>query len=170
MNNAHQLAPWADVLYFADFQWWGWNKDRADYQAFAGQKVSIQPSNDHIDEPGVHFLHNGHMHGLGRDVALSEEADVLVPGGTGGYQSMGLAYLAGAAEIILMGFDMTPGNWHRQHKAKAPDSNYSVFIDHMNKIAPALAARGVRVLNATRRTALTCFERVERESVLPDQA
>jgi hypothetical protein len=39
INDAFRLAPWADVLYACDWQWWKANPEAYD---FAGLKVSIE--------------------------------------------------------------------------------------------------------------------------------
>ena len=44
VNDAYRVAAFADVCYFADAEWWGWHKDRPEFQAFAGQKCSIADS------------------------------------------------------------------------------------------------------------------------------
>jgi hypothetical protein len=32
VNNAYQVAPQADVLYYADGRWWTWHKDKPEYR------------------------------------------------------------------------------------------------------------------------------------------
>jgi hypothetical protein len=128
-------------------------------------KCSIEGTGFLIDEPAVHLVRNGGTEGL------STQPDALRTGGNSGYQAVGLAIAAGAATVVLLGYDMRAVggrlHWHREHPASTYEGWYSdVYVKlfrKMGKLPP-----GVRVVNCTPGSALDCFERGALESVLPD--
>lgn len=86
-------------------------------------------------------------------------------GGNSGYQAINLAYLWGAARIVLLGYDMkrTGGksHWFGDHpKGLSGNSPYTKWVENFDRLAADLRDEGVRVVNATRETALTCFDRL----------
>lgn len=160
VNNAGlDLAPWADVLFFADGwpRWYGWNKDRL--HEFKGEfivsRAAVPPSDPRlvriVHEPKTALSRNPHR----------------VAGWCGGSSAINLAYLMGARVIVLMGFDMRGGNWHDDHKAPPlPNAHRDRFIPALERMAPELAAEGVLVLNTNSRSALRCFPFTDLEELL----
>lgn len=155
VNNAYQLAPWADVLYFCDERWidihpGAWK--------FTGLKVSLT-------DDRVLKLENGGESGI------DTRPTHLRTGRNSGYQALNLAVLFGAARILLFGFDMKhkgkthffgryPSSLERQHP-------YQVWIKHFNQAAPILKGMGVEVWNCTD-SALTCFEKKDYRDALQE--
>lgn len=91
----------------------------------------------------------------------------LGAGANSGFQAVNLAALAGAAKIVLTGFDMqhTGGrkHWHADHTnglGNPPATMLSGSAAILDQHAPILERRGITVLNATRETALRCYRRV----------
>ena len=92
-------------------------------------------------------------------------------GENSGYQAINLAYLWGAAKIILLGFDMqaTGGKVHFFGDHKQGLCNGPAFENIAPKFTPLakdLKKEGVEVINCTRKTALTCFKRQDLKTVL----
>lgn len=153
MNSTFRLATWADALYAADLKWW--DECIGDVQRlFRGELWSHE--NAASKKHGLFKLPGRPGVGLGRDA--------IHFGGNSGYQVINLAYLFGAAKIILLGYDMqmTGGqsHWHGDHpwalRKKPPVQNW---ISRFKALAHDLETEGVEVINATRETALTCFPR-----------
>lgn len=164
IKEAHQLAPWAEVLYAADAKWWRFYNGAPD---FDGLKYSIeqsvdQPPTDWSAWPDVRVLRNTGADGLELDPSG------LRTGYNSGYQAVNLAYhLAGPTRMILLGFDMWTGprgeqNWFGAHPNHVP-SPYPIFLQAFRGLARPLEAAGVRVLNASRFTVLDTFPRVALE-------
>lgn len=160
IGNTSELAPFADVLYSADAAWWRQYGDR--HASFAGRRVAL--AYRRLPE-GVEGLRHRNEPGLG--------LDVIHTGNNSGYQAINFAYLEGARTIVLLGYDMqhTGGrrHWHPDHPA--PLGNFSPGMPELcarkfPPLAADLKARGVRVINASRETALTCFERIPLPDVL----
>lgn len=158
------LAPWADICYFADAQWWKWHRKRQEFIDFKGQKCSIWASGNAIDDPAVHILRNSNEpnHGNG----LSLDAEKLVTGGNSGYQSLNLAVLAGAKTIILLGYDARepengqPSHWFGDHPHKESLAAYPMYRKSFADGAAAIKAAGVRVINCNLDSAITQFEKM----------
>jgi hypothetical protein len=155
VNRTIDLAPWADILYACDLTWWR-NYNPPD---FAGKRYSIHAG----EQYGCETLPFAKRDGLGKDRIHSAN--------NSGYQAINLAYLLGAKAIILLGYDMQ-ATWGRKHFHKDYPKHMSnaTALNSWARYFPALArdleAEGVKVINCTRETALTCFERRPLESVL----
>ena len=93
-------------------------------------------------------------------------------GANSGYQAINLAYLFGAKKIILLGFDMKRGenkkaHWHADHPGILnKDVPVKTWIKNFIRLAEDLKVEGVEVINATRDTALECFNKLNLEDAL----
>jgi hypothetical protein len=145
------------VLYFADARWWELHRERAEYGAFAGQRVTIENTGMAIADPTVHMLHN---YGNER---LSDTPNGLHTGSNSGYQSVNLAYLAGASRILLLGYEMHfpqgRSHWHNGHPVgwRVPEENYTMYAGKYKTMQPQLVARGAEVINCTPGSKIKCF-------------
>lgn len=154
VNNAYQIAPWADVLYAADEKWWAWHQGAP---PFEGLKYTIDPQRRAW--PGLTVLRNA------GPLGLESNPTGLRTGYNSGYQAINLAVHFGASRIVLLGYDMMGDHFFGSH----PDKTRPPFAPCLRAFAtlPApLTAAGVEVLNATRRTALTAFPCVALETIL----
>lgn len=157
VNDSYLLAPFADVVYFADVKWWRWHKDRPEFKAFQGQRCSIFLGLDPKME-GVHLLKRAEHMGL------STDPGVICTGSNSGYQAVNIAVLSGAKRVVLIGYD-----------GKAKDGKQHFFGDHPDKShAPYEVTRGrfadlvepckkigVEILNATPGSWVECFPMVD---------
>lgn len=92
-------------------------------------------------------------------------------GGNSGFQAINLAYLFGAARIVLLGFDMQVGptgesHWfgdHPRNQGFANPKKFNSWIRHLEILGRDLSDQRVDVFNATRHTALTCFPQIPLE-------
>ena len=152
VNDAYQLAPWADVLYACDQKWWAWHRGAP---ACSGLRYALDPG---AAAYGATVLQNTGKTGLERS------PDGLRTGYNSGYQAINLAVHLGAARIVLLGFDMQPSPAGLDHYfGQHPDHSAPPYLACRRAFAtlPApLAAAGVVVLNASRATALDVFPRI----------
>ena len=87
-------------------------------------------------------------------------------GGNSGYQAINLAWLWGADAIVLLGFDCSAAqdgkaHWFGQHGPRLTQRQpFSLWQANFPALAQDLANSGARVINASRETALRCFERM----------
>lgn len=170
VNNAYRIAPWADMCYFADSQWWGWHKDKPEFRAFAGEKCSIQNTGMMVDDGAVHLLRNRNFpsHGTG----LSLDPEYLVTGSHSGWQALNVAVLAGAATIVLLGYDARepaaghPGHFFGEHPIPTPIAAFAAYRHAFKAGAAAVKAAGVRVLNCSPDSAIDSFPKMALEEAL----
>lgn len=169
------MAPWADMLYFSDTQWLGWNATKL--HMYEGPLVvtrHMQNSRGHPHRPKFSSREGIKSLKLAHNRTFSTEPDA-VGGWCSGGTSINVAALYGASPIVLLGFDMhdqplarwREGNWHSHHLIPtAPGRRAQRFIPHIEQMVPGLAAMGTEVLNATPDSALKCFPAVTLEEVL----
>jgi hypothetical protein len=168
VNTTWQRVPMADVLYACDQNWWKmyhmavkakfrgecWTADR-----WAAHKYGLNRVQTY-DNPG-----------------LSREIGVIHSGANSGYQAVNLAYLFGARQIILVGYDMQLtydlSHWHGDHppglgalpkagysNSGIDDGRFDDWVSRFKALAEDLALDRVEVLNASIETALPWFRRV----------
>lgn len=132
------MAPWADVLYWAD-DWWLAGNDK-----FPGRlprlgehsgplKVCRHPPKDAggWDIKVLPQLRRGW---------LSRDAGQLA-GKDSGANCINFAWLAGAARIGLLGFDMGGGNWDgRARKAESNNRYAGWFVPGLRRMAAEIGA------------------------------
>ena len=163
INDAYRLAPFADVCYFADSEWWGWHKNRPDFQAFAGQKCSISDSGGNIKDPAVHILRNANSRG--QSFGLSLDPRQIVTGSNSGYQALNIAVLAGAKTIILIGFDAREPtgktHWFGDHPKREPIAAYAQYRKAFSLGERAILAAGVKVVNCSPGSAIDSFPKMD---------
>ncbi|MCW8960199.1 MAG: glycosyltransferase [Ignavibacteriaceae bacterium] len=155
INNTRELAPWADILYACDARWWEAYPEALNHK---GRKISIL-----YDHPKVEkYPMNNNLNGIGETRIRT--------GGNSGHQAINLAYLLGATEIILLGYDMQVTNglshWHGDHKRGLSQKEcFKGWIGHLGVVATQAKEKGLKIINCTRQTALTCFESKNLEDV-----
>ena len=155
VNDAYKLAPWADILYACDAKWWNWHKGAPDFQ---GRKYAMTDAA--AKWPGVELLRNKGKRGL------SLEADGICTGHNSSYQAINVAVLSGASRIILIGVDMSGDHFFGSHpdKSKPP---FKLALEAFPTLVEPLRDAGVEIFNCSRKTALTCFQRIPLEEALP---
>lgn len=161
INTSYQMAPWADVLYACDVQWW---RDHDWAQDFAGMKFARRFGQKPYPH-GVQGLRDTGSHGLELDPTG------IRTGRNSGYQALNVAVHLGAARILLLGYDMSKdpkgrSHWHPPHRTGAQASPYDAFRRAFESTVEPLRALGIEVINCSRRTELTTFPRVRLEDAL----
>lgn len=148
VNNAYEIAPWADLLFFADCSWWQWNRN-AVLRDFPLDRIIATATSD------VKDVNHERIKRLWRDRNKWCEDPQKVHGWDSGTMAVNLAYHLGAAKIVLFGFDMQPGKngetqWHSKHKRRTAVSNYKDnFIPRLTGAVETLAKKGIPVVRCT---------------------
>lgn len=169
INTTFRLVPWADALYACDEAWWNIYFPEIT-RTFAGELWSVSQAS--AQRYGVNWIH-GHSK-LG---GLSKEPDMIHCGKNSGFQAIGLTYLFGASRIVLLGYDfmhrMNQGvrviHHHGNHPSglgNAAANNLSKWAREMHFLADDLKKTKTKVINASRQTALRCFDRATLGDVL----
>lgn len=178
VNDMYLVAPWADVLYFADEKWWRWHtaglakswpwakfspeQVRGAFAGFAGQKVTIKHATMASD-PKIFVLLNDGADGL------SARQEAIRTGSNSGFQAMNIAALAGAKRILMLGYDMRfiggRSHSHNGHSVKMNEAAYAGYAAKFSTLERPLERLGVEVLNCTPGSAIKTFRfsTIERE-------
>ena len=148
VNNCYQIAPWADVLYACDEEWWDHYKPE-----FAGAKWTL---NENASKKyNLNYIEHDAE-------ALFCDKERIATGNNGGFQALNLAFIHGFRRILLLGYDFQNSgqHWHGRHKGrlhKSPDMRR--WIRHMENAYPLMQNAGLEVINCSRDTAINCFPR-----------
>lgn len=150
-NTTYKAAPWADVLYAMDRKWWEVHLEDV-RKSFVGERVSRAKL---LHRFGVTHLETFKHYNNSGAAAIS------------------LAAHRGASTVILLGYDCqyTDGkrHWHGDHpRGLGNAGSVAKWVRGFEELASAMEKAGVRVLNASRETALTCWERVGLDDALAD--
>lgn len=161
INNTHELARWADMLYAADATWW--QQYHAKTAGFLGFKVAAE------ETPFTDVLR---VVPSGKE-GFDPDPGAIRTGGNGGYAAIHIAAHAGCRRILLCGFDMHGKHWHPRHEYPLRDAGQGIFkrwIARFETLAPELAKRGIEVLNCTPESALSCFPMAKLEDAIAPRA
>lgn len=161
INSTWRLAPWADVHYSSDADWW-----------------ELELSAMRATCSGQFWT--GHPAGVADDVnvcpydkkarGLSKVPGRIAWGGNSGYCAIGLAVQFGARRILLLGYDQQDdgrGHWHGQHPESVRKAfNWPMWHERFAEMSADAGRMGIEIVNCTRETALTCFPRMSLEDAL----
>lgn len=150
-NTTFRMCPWADVLISHDPKWARvYGPEVRD--TFKGKWIKCWP--EKVGEESLRLL--AHFRAFGNS----------------GSAAISLAVLGKADRVILLGYDCKPSgdgrkHWHADHpepltNAPSIDRWHAKFA----KVAAYAKQQRVTVLNASRDTALDCFERGELAELL----
>ena len=148
------MAPWADLLYASDAQWWRVNAQQA--LKFPGIKASCTE----VEYRAVHHIKNTGVEGF------DPNPDCLRNGGNSGYAAIHIAIHAKASRIILLGYDMGGAHWFGQHEGGLRNTDSGTFQRWIPRFT-GLIGRGSEIINCTPGSALTCFPFMPLEDALP---
>jgi hypothetical protein len=174
VNDMYLVAPWADVVYFADFKWWKWHSDGVDkswlwakfskstvaaaFREFRGQKITIK----HVPVAkgdDIFSLENGGTDGVSLDPFK------IKTGGNSGYQAINIAALSGGNPILLVGYDMKfsggrshSHNGHSDTVRSAEEKVYEKYAKRFSSMENPLKTAGIRVVNCTPGSSIGAFE------------
>jgi len=172
VKDSVRLAPFADACYAYDAKWWVYHKGLPD---FAGLKISmVQTKNDLAKAKDygrdqwpyadVIQLANGGATGLDTDPSM------VRTGKNSGYQAMNVAVHLGGSRIVLLGYDMQHTYNKHHFFGRHPWNTAPItqrFIPEFEGMLDDLKRLNVSVVNATRETALHCFDEMSLEEALP---
>jgi hypothetical protein len=168
VNDNYLIAPFADLLYWADDKWrqwhekgieraWPWCRFTADetrqaFHAFGGQRCTLTmwPAVD-----GCYRLRVQLPDGL------STDPTGVATGKTSGHQALNIAVLSGASTVLLVGYDGGRTDGRRHAFGEHPDRTEPLYQSQKMAARSAtglLETLGVRVVNCSPGTAIDAFE------------
>ncbi len=147
-NTTFRIAPWSNVLFGFDARWWREHVEEVQKvfkgRTFCGSPLAAKYGITSLD--GVPWFKRY---------------------GNSGACSISLAVSGGAKRVVMLGFDCCTGDdparkwhWHGDHPNKMSNClSMAKWPYQFAKLADWCRQERVQVINASRRTALTCFER-----------
>jgi len=161
VNTTYRLARCADIVYASDAKWWKANHDAL---LSPGLRVSIEASRGRIpaDLPsGIVVLRNTGREGYDPDPGAARTIN------NSGAVALQIAVKAGAARVLLFGFDMRGEHWHGPHPRRLgnPSSPFLArCVIGFRTLARALPSH-VDVVNFSPTSALDCFRKASLEDL-----
>jgi len=176
VNRALEIYPAADLHFAADAKWY--RLHGRTLAGFAGLRVTCCGNDRLAREHGAERLLWLRAHGRGGTAppALSKDPSALRGECSGGL-ALNMAYRLGARRILLLGYDFKAGpagetHWHDGYEGpcRARDAGLwrNKFMPAIERMAPALQAEGVEVVNCNPDSALRCFPFATLEEALSD--
>jgi hypothetical protein len=182
VNDSYLVAPFSDLLYAADAKWHDWHTRGIEkkaiglsavevakcFKVFAGQKCSIATQQNRITDEAMHVLKNknGNKHGSG----ISLDPQYIVTGRQSGYQALNVAILAGASNVLLLGFDGKAldgrTHWHGGHPETTQAGAWQSYARAWTDGQHAIRATGVRIINCSLQSSIGLFEKMSLEQAL----
>lgn len=164
INTTYLRAPWADVLYACDLDWWEHYEAKlaaGEWKPFEQQRWTqdIRAA----ERFGCRYIESVARPGLGRTPGLIHQ------GGNGAYQVINLAYHAGARRIVTLGLDLHGQHWHGAHPTPLTnprDYLFEMWKRNFAQLATDLREEGVHVINCSPGSALKAFPTGDLEAVL----
>lgn len=159
VNQTIFSAPHADYCYAYDDKWW------VEY----GDEVKKLQCNRITCSIKAHTL------GAVRipKTSAKEFDGTSVMGTSSGHHGICYAIMLGAKKIILLGFDCQHTDGKRHHHADYPKGFGNAdrperWIKEHEILAESAKKLGVKIINSTRQTALTCYEQMPLDEALND--
>jgi hypothetical protein len=101
--------------------------------------------------------------------ALSDDP-TTVAGYDAGTSAINLAYLFGATEIVVLGMDMQGGRWFTgeitHYLPQPPERDFQTHMGPLPELAKDAERKGIRIVNCSPTSRVTCFERQPLEAFL----
>lgn len=164
IKDTYAEAPEAQVIYACDRSWWfnRWKTDEA-LRNHKADKVVLDYQKLDTKVPDLKWLKCAGNQGF-----CFQEGHVC-HGRNSGHQALNLAVNMGAMKIILIGYDMKRiggrAHYHDRH-VKVPDAVFDTFYEAMINSYKQLVERGIRVVNTSLESRLTCFTKLPMEQAI----
>lgn len=164
VNDSWRLAPWADVAYGNDFEFWHKWDGLVD---FSGLKVTT--CSQAADEYGLKLVY---CNRVGAVINMDGEGEVGW-GGNSAFGALNLAIHFGVKHIVMVGLDLTlahGSHWHGDHPpgmSNPQEKNIKRWRKAFEHISPFLSIHRIKVWNVSEISALTCFEKIRFEGLFP---
>ena len=166
VNNSHEIAPWADLLYAADGRWWDQYPKAT---RFEGLKVTAD--RDAAKRYGLHIATLLGETDKDSDKFAIEPSGAIARGGNSAFQAVNLVTRFGCRRQLWMGFDFTGEHWHGTHAAPLRNprpQTLEKWARRFDAQAAALADMSVEVVNCSSLSVLKNYRRGTVETALSD--
>lgn len=158
INTTFRRALWADLLYACDGTWWE-GKDKHDAERYIDEARRTFAGELWTQDTKAAAAHKIKLIRSEAKPGLSRKPGVIHQGHNGGFQAINLAYLAGAARVFLLGYDMKGRHWHGEHPGGLRKvQRFDLFLRRMAELAADVAKEpAFDVINCTPGSACKSF-------------
>lgn len=133
-------------------------------ERFRGTHMAVRGKSCPELPPSVHRV------GRSKDHATLCDDPTKVCGYDTGTSAINVAYHFGVAEVVLLGYDMCGGRWFAGEwphpQLVIPESHFAGHMAPLPQLAQDCARKGLRVINASPISRVTCFDRQPLEAFL----
>lgn len=164
VNDTYRRYPDLDLLYAADRQWWG--AHLGDVRRLDIPELCC-PVKSAARTLRLRYVPGGGGH------RLSEDPARIHFGGNSGFQLFNLAFLRGAARILLLGYDYTYGTAGEAHffgdhpaPLRNPPEDMSAWVEAYENSESVVRRAGVSVINCSPTSTIPCFPKLSLFDVL----
>jgi len=164
INDALARIPWADSFFTEDYRWLVNRKEML--KSFKGTVYLAVPEDKAPCNISHYLLKRKYTEGF------SEELDEVYLGGNSGFGAFNLAYILGATEIYLLGYDFCVSENGKKHfhdgytwDSPAGTRYFKKWALNFRFAFPYIKERGVKVLNCSEDSAIDCFEKISLTSL-----
>lgn len=162
VNDSWRLAPWADLLHGCDAAWWIARQGVPD---FRGIKTCLD---DFATRAAMRIER---IRCLRWTDAIQMQPGLTGWGGNSGFHALNIAAQLRPARIVMVGYDMTLArglHWHGRHTGKLgnpTEGTVARWRRVTDAAAPAFAAAGIEVINASPDSALKAYPKRSLEEI-----
>jgi hypothetical protein len=167
VNDSCWNTYFPDAIVTLDHTWVAKNLEKFSdgFKQFPGPVIAaVDESNPRLPSENLTYLHRLHRSGLNDHARLSENPKELINGMNSGHAGLQVAYLKGAKEIYLLGFDFKEiddkAHFHSSypwHNRSSSRHLYLRWAEAFKWTVPQLTAAKVQVFNGSPDSALTVF-------------
>lgn len=159
VNNNHELAPWADLLYAADEKWW---EMYPTWRQFVGLKVTASAKAAAAHKLKLVLLADPEGYEESSRITMKEFGAVS-RGGNSAFQAVNLACQFGATRMIWLGFDFFGTHWHENHPGRTGrpyPATLRRWAKTLDAQADILRSLNVDVANCSENSALKAYTKM----------
>jgi len=165
INNAYSMGEWIDIVFFGDCPWY--TIHRSALATFPGLKVSCCPR--FVNKKKENFV-KGLKKNPDRRFGITQNKTKVSWNGNSGSAAINLAVHLGVKKIILLGFDMCPGedgntHFHSFH-GKTKKATLARHLRGFPQIAKDAKELGIEIINASPDSAIKEFLKVSVKDLL----
>lgn len=157
-------APWCDILYAADRNWWRHYRDELpDTMHVSGETVEEKKLGNMVIPPVETIA----LKMLEPKSAMPHEPGSVVSGGHSGFQALGLALSLGGSKFVLLGYDCggRQRNCHKNRPEKFNiDNNPHHWIQYYSRVKTEFP--DIEVVNCSPESRIECFAKRSIEDAL----
>ena len=181
VNTSFRLAPWAEILFAWDWRWW--REYAKEVRDFKGRRFTALPSAERFGAVCIADLpwfprgfQNSGACAVGIAIAAKAEKVLML-----GFDCQAKTIDLTDAEVLALydwsmlaalrakakGDSVKMLHWHGAHpESMSNAASIDQWPTTFEKVAKRAKSQGVRVVNVSRETALTCFPRAALEEQL----